>query len=114
MRRFGFALIVGLLVRTLAQGQGIAAPVSVYMNQLDFSRYPLVDLYVTLTDAQREPVLLNPSDTLAIRIDQNVYQAVPSDVQSVLSLKQKGQSELYIAMDFDNSASMSGRTDLLE
>jgi outer membrane protein OmpA-like peptidoglycan-associated protein len=98
----------------MGRAQRMSGPVSVYLNQLDFSRQPLIDLYVTITDAQRDPVLLRPSDTLAFRIDHNGYQALPSDLQSVLSLKQKGQSELYIAMVFDNSASMSGRTGLLE
>ena len=110
------SFLIGILIvyQLAALAQGRREPVSVYLNQLDFSRNPLIDLYVTLTNAQAEPVILREADTLGVRIDHNGYQAVPSDLQSVLSLKQKGQSELYIAMVFDNSASMAGRTGLLE
>ena len=103
-----------LLVPALLTGQENRQAASLYLNQLDFSRYPLVDLYVTVTDAARNPILFNAADTTAFFMEQNNYPVRPSDLQSVLVLKQRGESEMFIAMVFDNSVSMSGRTDLLE
>ncbi len=105
-----FALVL-VLSPAAAQYRGAAA---VYLNQVDFSRYPLVDLYVTLATPAGEPLTLQESDAAAIQISQNGIRVRPSDIQSLQALKERGQAEIYIAMVFDNSESMRGRTDLLE
>lgn len=91
-----------------------SAPAISYLNQLDFSRYPLVDLYVTLVDGKGEPINLRQSDSTMFQIDHNDFRVRPSDLQSVIGLKEKGESELFLALVFDNSESMIGRTQLLE
>ncbi|HLE32641.1 MAG TPA: OmpA family protein [Bacteroidota bacterium] len=101
-----------------AQETSVAQPArrnaSVYLNQLDFSRYPRVDLYATVVDRDRESVPLNLGDTTWMSVVHKNFPAGLNDVQSVIDLKRRGESELYIAMVFDNSASMEGRNALLE
>jgi len=85
-----------------------------YLNQLDFSRYPLVDLYMTAVDKNRKPLPIQSMDPAWLEISHKGVPVRPADIQSVMDLKQKGDSELYLALVFDNSASMQGRTSLLE
>lgn len=98
----------------LASGQGIQMSVSVYLNQLDFSRYPKVDLYATFVDKNSEPIVLSTADTLGFEVVHKNMPVSITDLRSVIELKQKGESELYLCMVFDNSQSMMGRTQLLE
>ncbi|HWP82623.1 MAG TPA: OmpA family protein [Bacteroidota bacterium] len=104
-------MLVGLHLWAIAQNE---APAIVSLNQLDFSRYPSVDLYVTVLDGKKEPIVLNPDETALFQIDHNDNRVRPINLQSVISLKEKGESELYLALVFDNSESMIGRTQLLE
>ena len=85
-----------------------------YLNQLDFSRYPLVDLYMTAVDRNRKPLPFQSIDPAWLEITHKGIPVRPVDIQSVIDLKQKGESELFLALVFDNSASMQGRTALLE
>ncbi|MBI4418583.1 MAG: tetratricopeptide repeat protein [Ignavibacteriales bacterium] len=87
---------------------------TVYLNQLDFSRYPKVDLFVTLADKTRQPLLREALDPQWIAIQHKGSPVRPTEVESVIDLKFKGESELFLAMIFDNSTSMQGRTALLE
>jgi len=110
LRHAGF---VALLVLESVTAQQTRENAFVYLNQLDFSRYPKVDLYATFVDRNSESVPMSLKDSAWMSI---VHKSVPvslTDVQSVIDLKQRGESELYIAMVFDNSASMEGRSQLL-
>lgn len=89
--------------------------VDVELNSLDFRRYPLVDLFVTITKQNSdELVTLSDLDNVDFTLLQNGSPVSLASVSSVYELKKRGESELYIAMVFDNSNSMSGRTALLE
>jgi outer membrane protein OmpA-like peptidoglycan-associated protein/predicted negative regulator of RcsB-dependent stress response len=113
MRKIFRPLTVSLMVVWIGLAQQ-SSPAVMYLNQLDFSRYPLVDLYVTLIDGRGEPIVLAARDSSMFRIDHNDIRVYPADLQSVIALKEKGESELFLALVFDNSESMIGRTQLLE
>ena len=116
IRTFHRVLIAAGLLFPLQNGsaQTAAQPVSVYLNQLDFSRYPNVDLYATFVDRNKESVPLSLADSSILEVDHKGIAVSLTDVQSVIELKNRGESELYLAMIFDNSASMEGRSGLLE
>ncbi len=113
MKRFMLWFGCVVLVVRLCAAQ-TSTPAISYLNQLDFSRYPLVDLYVTLVDGKGEPINLRQSDSTMFQVDHNDLRVRPNDLQSVIELKEKGESELFLALVFDNSESMIGRTQLLE
>jgi VWFA-related protein len=108
------ALMLLAASQTLLLSQVKPAAVEFYLNELDFSRYPLVDLYVTIVNTAGQPISLAPSDSQSLGVSQNDRSVSLVERQSVLKLKETGQSELYIALVFDNSSSMSERTKLLE
>ena len=110
----GSCLVFALMLAVSPAASQYRGSAAIYLNQLDFSRYPLVDLYVTMATPAGEPLTLAESDAAAIQISQNGIRVRPSDVQSLQLLKERGQAEIYIAMVFDNSESMRGRTGLLE
>ncbi|MCF8306832.1 MAG: tetratricopeptide repeat protein [Ignavibacteriales bacterium] len=83
-------------------------------NTLDFTRFPLVDLYFSATNSDGEPAKISENELDKIGLRHNGTTLPPIDIKSVYDLKSKGESELYIAMIFDNSFSMRGRTELLE
>jgi outer membrane protein OmpA-like peptidoglycan-associated protein/thioredoxin-like negative regulator of GroEL len=93
---------------------GQAAKTELDLNALDFSRYPTVDLYVTATTDG------DPVDTDVLRnalrfLRQDDFRNIPvEELESVYDLKMKGEAEMYIALVFDNSASMKGRNKTLE
>lgn len=84
------------------------------LNQLDFSRFPTVDLYFTMIDRDNNPLNLSGIDFSKYILYHNNQLMNPTQFSSVMELKNKGESELFIAMVFDNSYSMKGRTELLE
>ncbi|MGB2869511.1 MAG: OmpA family protein [Bacteroidota bacterium] len=112
--RLVLAFVLSGFIVQMSLAQRSSSPAITYLNQLDFSRYPLVDLYFTVVDANKDPITLRPGDTTMFQIDQNDLRVHPNAIQSMISLKEKGESELYLALLFDNSESMRGRTRLLE
>ena len=106
--------LLGVFLVAYATAQPTRKSALVYLNQLDFSRYPKVDLYATLVDRSRESIPVSQRDSAEISVIHKNMSVEVNDVQSVIDLKQRGESELYIAMVFDNSASMEGRSSLLE
>lgn len=84
------------------------------LNSLDFSRFPYADLYITAVDKNNSPILLTEEDLKNITITHNGISLSPIEIKSVFELKKAGESELYIALVFDNSESMRPRISLLE
>lgn len=86
----------------------------IMLNFVDFSRIPYGDLYFTIVDKSGNPVSLSKNDIYNFIVEQNNKTVKITDIQSVYDLREKNESELYIALAFDNSSSMSGRIKYLE
>ncbi len=85
------------------------------MNGIDFNRFPLIDLYYTISDPNGNPPDPGKVKNLSgYEISLNDKSVAPAEVTSILDLKTASQTELYVALVFDNSASMYSRIDALE
>lgn len=83
------------------------------IDLIDFSRFPHCDLYFTFQGGKGEKIP-QASDLAFFSIEHNGIQVKVTDLQSVMELKKRGETELYIALVLDNSASMSGRETFIE
>jgi len=88
--------------------------VNIKLDALDFSRYPKIDLYFTLNDNFNSRFSLDEVKNSIKEIRHNGNSFPVKKLESMLNLKRKGESELYISLLFDNSTSMIGRNTLLE
>lgn len=86
----------------------------VHLNGLDFSRFPVVDLYVTIMNTDRSQIEQSKIENALPTIEHNGVSVPVKEYISVYELKEKGESELNIALVFDNSSSMMERMGLLE
>lgn len=83
------------------------------LDLIDFSRFPLCDLYFTYYEPKDQRTL-GPSDLSSFSVEHNGIGVTVTDLQAVLDLKKLGETELYLALVLDNSASMSGREKFIE
>ncbi len=85
------------------------------LNGMDFNRFPLIDIYYTITDLSGNPPDINQVKNLSgYDISINNRSTRPVEVTSIMDLKSAGQTELYVALVFDNSSSMKPRIKALE
>jgi VWFA-related protein len=85
-----------------------------HINTLDYSRFPLVDVYVSVMDSNGKPLLLHPADSSLFQTLINRHRIKVREITPVVDLKQKGDLELYLSLILDNSASMADRIGLLQ
>ncbi len=85
-----------------------------YINHIDFSEYPDVNLYVTITDEYGEGIDLNEIGQQNISISQNLNPMSIIRTENLMELKDKGTEELYISLVIDNSFSMNRRISFLD
>lgn len=106
-----FVIIIVMQIAALSQ---VNSGSKVKINSLDFSRFPKVDLFVTTVNEQGEALKFDSTNIAPLYVKHNGTNIKLQSVSSVFELKEKGETELYISLVFDNSASMEHRNELLE
>ncbi|MBI4786148.1 MAG: VWA domain-containing protein [Chloroflexi bacterium] len=98
---FASALILNLVVALTARAQG---PVNITVTQIDQSRFPQVDVYVSATDAARNPVRnLSPD---VFRLTQN---GKPVNLTAATRAGEQGAVNTVLVIDHSGSMARSDK-----